>query len=723
MTMYRVIAVMLVLCVSATAQNEAARKVYLETLQDMTPAQKEFSNWLKKSEELPPDFENMPSIPNLPDPLLIDENTLDEWSITTPEEWYAHRETLKTLFQKYITGTVPPRPDNLVVKVLSEVTQAHATVREVELRFGPGHEAKLDLTLYIPRGEGPFPVFISQDNHRAWGLIALRRGYIACIYAGSDSRDDTATFIEPYPEYDWSKLMRRGWAASRCIDYLETVPQAHLDQIALTGHSRNGKTSLMASAMDERISAVISSSSGAGGCNPTRTFSEQHMGEGPEFITRNFPDWFHPRFRFFTGREDKLPIDLHQLVALSAPRPCLIRTAVNDGVEDAWAVQDMYLSVQRVYELLGAKDKLRIRWDPAGHETWPTVIEGYLDWCDGQFGRSDFQVEERFLYPYDWNAVPSQHEPIALPKDAPLRDRVTALLGTQPGGARHYVGTYGVDKTAIEHMVSRHGNPPGTKKQDLMFGEYINADVFTPRNRDDDEELPVILWLHPWCTAKGYVGSYRRGDPFPYHAARAGFATFCFDHTGTGRRVEELENFYTRHPDWSILGKMVWDAQCALDAIETLEGIDRDRIFVVGYGLGAMVASHLAALDDRPAGYVLVAPPQPFAADDPEVTGGIRRWSKDRMWIPRLGAYIGNEANVPYDLPDLIEAMAPWPVLILAQEWDRETVEADLDEAVKTAQHAFPKDQLDFTILPTYNHFVPDVQEPVLEWLKETSSE
>ena len=66
---------------------------------------------------------------------------------------------------------------------------------------------------------------------------------------------------------------------------------------------------------------------------------------------------------------------------------------------------------------------------------------------------------------------------------------------------------------------------------------------------------------------------------------------------------------------------------------------------------------------------------------------------------------------MPYDLPDLLEAMAPRPVLVLTHEWDRETVLMDMDKAVGAAQHAFPKNTLDFMVLPTYNHFVPDVQE------------
>ena len=71
-----------------------------------------------------------------------------------------------------------------------------------------------------------FPSFSRRRITTAGRASALQRGYLCCVYAGSDSRDDTDTFVKAYPEYDWSRLTRRAWAAGRCIDYLETVPEA-----------------------------------------------------------------------------------------------------------------------------------------------------------------------------------------------------------------------------------------------------------------------------------------------------------------------------------------------------------------------------------------------------------------------------------------------------------------------------------------------------------------
>ena len=117
------------------------------------------------------------------------------------------------------------------------------------------------MELLIPPGKGPFPVFMSQWNHREWAQIAVRRGYVGCLYAGADSQDDTEEYSEIWAgKYDFTRLMRRAFGASRAIDYLYTLPFVDKEKIGLTGHSRNGDQSFIAAAFDERITAVIPSS-------------------------------------------------------------------------------------------------------------------------------------------------------------------------------------------------------------------------------------------------------------------------------------------------------------------------------------------------------------------------------------------------------------------------------------------------------------------------------
>ena len=734
----------------------ARRQAYLDQLKRILPASKAWETWLEETGELPPDFHAMPSCALLPDP-LVRRDAAKSVPITTPEAWQAHRDYLKAQFHKWMLGTVPPAPDNLEAEVLSEREEARATVREVRLTFGPERKAALDLELLIPTGEGPFPVFMTQHNHRAWALIALRRGYLCCIYAGSDSRDDTDSFLEAYPDCDWSRLTRRAWAAGRCIDYLTSVGIADVNHIALTGHSRNGKQSLIAAALDERISVVIPSSSGQGGSLSTRYYSEQHFGEGIENITRVFPDWFHLRLRFFTGREHKVPVDWHELVALCAPRPCLLSASYNDGCGSPWAEQQTYLAVKPVYRLLGAEGNLRILWRPGNHETWTTTIERYLDWCDLHFGRGAYAFPERLIYPWDWESWRIHSNRQLDPRDWPERglddlltgvdgqriedraawgrrrseivENVRLMLGDPPPKALNPGGTYGEEPDHVERMLGRHSAGGGLEKRDCVFGEYINGDIYSRKGiTESGDKFPAVIWLHPFSFPYGYSAAYRRGDESYRTLARNGFVVFCFDQIGCGRRVEEIEGFYDRHPDWSTLGKMVRDTQAALDVVCGLPYVDENQVWLVGFGLGAFVGLHVAALDARPAGLVAVCGPPPFRLDRAqEKTGGIRRWSHLHMLLPRLGFFIGEEGRVPYDIHELLACVAPRPVLVVSPKLDREAPVEMVTQAVEAARDVYAlheaRGQL-FQLTPEdYKRFGPEMQELVIEWLRKRRGE
>lgn len=729
--------------------SDIKNKVLLEQLRRILPESNEWEEWLENTGELPPDFDSLPSHPEPPNPLIRYENG-KEIPVKTLDEWARYREEIKSIFYRWVLGNVPPPPDNFQVHILEEKSEGDLIVRKLELRFGPKYQASLWLELLIPPGSGPFPVFMTQHNHRGWALIALRRGYLSCIYAGSDSRDDTESFIKAYPGYDWSRLTRRAWAASRCIDYLSTLPYADTDHIALTGHSRNGKQSLIAAILDERINVVISSSSGAGGAMTTRDFSEQHFGEGIELLTRVFPDWFHPRLRFFAGREHKLPVDFNELIALIAPRPCLLSIALNDPVESAWAMEETYLSAKKVYKLLGVEENLRILWRQGSHETWTTIIERYLDWCDLHFGRGSFDFPERLIYPHDWerwrvkNKV--QIDAQAFPRNNPddililednsvissvkdwehkkkeVQKRVKWMLGEEPPQTSNPGDSYGLEPGHIATLLGRNSVGEGVRKEQIAFGEYINGDIYTPQ--DSGPKVPAILWLHPFSFSHGYMPAYRRGEhriflPF----VQAGFAVFCFDQIGFGRRIEEVENFYERHPRWSLLGKMLRDSQAALDILTSLPYVDPDRIILAGYGLGALAGIHLGALDERLKGLAIICPPEPFRSDTPDKgTGGIRRWSHRHMLLPRLGFFAGEEERIPYDIHLLLGCLAPRPVLVVSPQLDREANIEDITSSISQARlvyHLYDASLRLQQISPeTYNQFGPEIQDLVIGWLK-----
>ena len=192
--------------------------------------------------------------------------------------------------------------------MLDETPGKGYLIRNVRLEFGPGSKGTLRVQVMIPDGKGPFPVLMA-PSLAGWGPSLLRRGYISAGYAANDAMDDAAALAQLYPDYDFALIPRRAWAAGLVLDYLETLPQVDMKHVGLFGYSRDGKMAAIAAALDDRIAAVIAGSTGVGGVLPWRLSGERNFGEGIESTTRSFPTWFVPRLRFFSGREDRLPID------------------------------------------------------------------------------------------------------------------------------------------------------------------------------------------------------------------------------------------------------------------------------------------------------------------------------------------------------------------------------------------------------------------------------
>jgi hypothetical protein len=345
---------------------------------------------------------------SLPDPLLFE----DGRKVATSAQWNQERRPeLLRLFETQIYGKVPriAKPIEPRFEVKSEDPQSlggAAIRREVTIKFSDRSDSpQIDLLLYLPKkvADGArAPAFLGMNfrgNHtiqpdpgitrsRQWmrpkseGVVnnqanessrgtdssswpverIVARGYaLATFYYGDidpDYDDGFKNGIHPLFYHDgqarpaddeWGSIAAWAWGLSRALDYLETAPEIDPRKVAIMGHSRLGKATLWAGAIDPRFAIVISVQSGCGGA----ALSRRDFGETVQQINTNFPHWFCTNFRQYNHHEDQLPIDQHELIALIAPRPVLICSAKDDLHADPKGEFLAALAANPVYHLLG----------------------------------------------------------------------------------------------------------------------------------------------------------------------------------------------------------------------------------------------------------------------------------------------------------------------------------------------------------------------------------
>ena len=378
-----------------------------------------------------PDAANYNELTANPYPFYPDALTMfDGRKVTTAQQWFNERRPeLVKVFEDEVYGRVPDNVPAIRWKVVSEekvmLGDIPCIYRELAGVADNSACPSIEVTLqacvtwpenapknipvimefgmlgYTPRVRPGAPVTKSwqqQVVERGWAAASIVTGSIQPdggygLRQGIVGLTNKGQYRKPT---DWGALRAWGWGASKLIDYFEGEPQFDATKVAIEGVSRNGKAALVAMAFDERFAAGFVASSGKGGAAPWR----RNCGESITNLTDSGEyHWMCGNFIKYGSdpmTEDDLPIDQHELIALCAPRLCLISAGKHEN--DKWQdIVGMFIAASKatpVYELVGAKGlstdifpgqdfglldgQLSYRQHNGGHEAgpnWPYFLD------------------------------------------------------------------------------------------------------------------------------------------------------------------------------------------------------------------------------------------------------------------------------------------------------------------------------------------------------------
>lgn len=626
-------------------------------------------------------------------------------AVTTAAQWTGQRRPeIVRLFEENVFGRTPEaaRHAEMHARVLERNDHALGglAIREqIELTFDPAPgivapstaERSMRLLLYTPAGAHhavpvivgpnftgnqsvvddpaiqPTPLWsrpkgaaepvaaLPPDSTRGaatqqWQVeLLLRRGYgLATFYYGDlepDMKGASAYSIrqlfQPASQLErpdsWGAIGVWAWGLSRAFDYLQLDPLVDATHIAVTGHSRLGKAADWAAAQDDRFAAVLSTESGHGG----QSLQRRALGETVAHLQHSFPYWFAPAYAQWVGRDVEIPADGNLLLALEAPRPLYVASAVEDEWSDPKGEFLSAVSASRVYRLLGKQALPATATMPAvdqrvdlngfvayhersgKHDVTQFDWEGYLDFLDGHWGKPTAlpPVPVTGTAPAPacaQTAVPPAGTATAA--DPLLRAAEEPCL--RPAAipaSRMQVDQWRKEVQRTLYIPSPLPSPetevystaevvPGVTMEKLSYrtayGLRVPAVLYRPTTASSRRQRPAIVVVNGHGGDKSSWYAYYTGILY----AKAGAVVLTYDPIGEGERNDEHKDFTGEHdqlvpsPDSlpvRLGGLMVTDAMQAVTALAARPDVDPQRIAVMGFSMGSFIAALTGAADAR----------------------------------------------------------------------------------------------------------------------------
>jgi dienelactone hydrolase len=234
----------------------------------------------------------------------------------------------------------------------------------------------------------------------------------------------------------------------------------------------------------------------------------------------------------------------------------------------------------------------------------------------------------------------------------------------------------------LDVVVEREWDGGGFRILDVSYqveeDERAHAYIGMPEGPAPEGLHPGVVCLHGttnWGARRTLGLLPEVGDPhadrvssgldYARQLVRHGYVTISPEHFCCARRMPEAgpfetEPLYQKHPNWTAVGKYMYDSRIACDVLCALPEVDASRLGVTGHSLGAHGSIWLAAYDDR----IRCAAPSCSAQtfrENPEPL----HWARDHwyVYLPQLREVFLAGEQAPIGFHEMMALIAPRPFL------------------------------------------------------------
>jgi hypothetical protein len=322
----------------------------------------------------------MPSVSSLmanaklPDPF----KKMDGMRITTKSEWRCRREEILRQAYAFIYGDKPVPEKSAVT---GTVSSSSITVQAT----GTMGMASFNVSVDMNGATAPAPAIIGYGGLTG---MPVPSGVAVITFNPIESQGASGAKNGPFysaygSNHPAGYLAAQAWQVSRVLDVLEQNPGT-IDpyRVGVTGCSRWGKGAFVAGVLDNRIALTIPVESGLGGTVGLRLVETMDSYSGSEwpFHGISYVRWLSEVAlgQFTTGNSasadntDKLPVDMHEMMGLIAPRGLYIvdnPSTMYNGLDrnSAWATAKVG---KMIFEALGVGDHMSYQGASGSHCMW-----------------------------------------------------------------------------------------------------------------------------------------------------------------------------------------------------------------------------------------------------------------------------------------------------------------------------------------------------------------